>query len=164
MCLRWDYLLVFEILFQGNAARHDGCELDVVHKICAGIFGQVFFDDLASKKANPSDKASDGCGVEYRLHELVVRHGEVYLGFSFSSVLSQLLQQTNVQSSSLQVCFKMTLFIMSQVNFAAVQLTPQSLFKTNLFVSNIIIDIPPIAAPVRKACTQSAMVEVYIVF
>ena len=31
--------------------------------------------------ANPSDKASDGCGIEYRLHELVVRHGEVYLGF-----------------------------------------------------------------------------------
>ena len=81
MRLRWDYLLVLEILLQGNAARHDGCELDVVHKICAGVFGQVFFDDLASKKANPSDKASDGCGVDYRLHELVVRHGEVYVGF-----------------------------------------------------------------------------------
>ena len=81
MRLRWDYLLVLEILLQGDAARHDGCELDVVHKICAGVFGQVFFDDLASKKANPSDKASDGRGVDYRLHELVVRHGEVYLGF-----------------------------------------------------------------------------------
>ena len=81
MCLRWDYLLVLEILLQGDAARHDGCELDVVHKICAGVFGQVFFDYLASKKANPSDKASDGRGVHYRLHEFVVRHGEVYLGF-----------------------------------------------------------------------------------
>ena len=81
MRLRWDYLLVLEILLQGDAARHDGCELDVVHKICAGVFGQVFFDDLASKKANPSDKASDGRGVDYRLHEFVVRHGEVYLGF-----------------------------------------------------------------------------------
>ena len=81
MRLRWDYLLVLEILLQGNAARHDGCELDEVHKICAGVFGQVFFDDLASKKANPSDNASDGRGVDYRLHELVVRHGEVYLGF-----------------------------------------------------------------------------------
>ena len=81
MRLRWEYLLVLEILFQGNAARHDGCELDVVHKICAGVFGQVFFDDLASKKANPSDKSGDGRGVHYRLHELVVRHGEVYLGF-----------------------------------------------------------------------------------
>ena len=82
MCLHigWDYLLVLEILLQGDAARHDGCELDVVHKICAGVFGHVFFDDLASKKANPSDKASDDRGVEYRLHELVVRHGEVYLG------------------------------------------------------------------------------------
>ena len=81
MRLRWEYLLVLEILLQGDAARHDGCELDVVHSICAGVFGQVFFDDLASNPANPSDKASDGCGVEYRLHQLVVRHGEVYLGF-----------------------------------------------------------------------------------
>ena len=81
MRLRWDYLLVLEILLQGDAARHDGCELDVVHKICAGVFGQVFFDDLASNPANTSDKASDGRGVHYRLHELVVGHGEVYLGF-----------------------------------------------------------------------------------
>ena len=77
----WEYLLVLEILLQGDAARHDGCELDVVHSICAGVFGQVFFDDLASNPTNPSDKASDGCGIKYRLHELVVRHGEVYLGF-----------------------------------------------------------------------------------
>ena len=83
MRLRWDYLLVLEILLQGDAARHDGCELDVVHKICAGVFGQVFFDNFASKKSNSSDKASDGCSVDDRLHELVVRHGEVYLGFSF---------------------------------------------------------------------------------
>ena len=76
-----EYLLILEILLQGDAARHDGCELDVVHGISAGVFGQVFFDDLASNPANPSDKASDGCGVEYRLHELVVRHGEVYIGF-----------------------------------------------------------------------------------
>ena len=76
-----EYLLVLEILLQGDAARHDGCELDVVHSICAGVFSQVFFDYLASNPANPSDKASDGCGVEYRLQELVVRHGEVYLGF-----------------------------------------------------------------------------------
>ena len=70
-----EYLLVLEILLQGDAARHDGCELDVVHSICAGVFGQVFFNDLASNPANPSDKAGDGRGVEYRLHELVVRHG-----------------------------------------------------------------------------------------
>ena len=75
-----EYLLILEILLQGDAARHDGCELDVVHGISAGVFGQVFFDDLASIPANSSDKASDGCGVEYRLHELVVRHGEVYIG------------------------------------------------------------------------------------
>ena len=81
MRLRWDYLLVLEILLQGDAARHDGCELYVVHKICAGVFGQVFFDNFASNPANTSDKASDGRGVHYRLHELVVRHGEVYLGF-----------------------------------------------------------------------------------
>ena len=82
-----EYLLVLEILLQGDAARHDGCELDVVHGTSAGVFGQVFLEDLASDPANPSDKTGDGCGVEERLHELVVGHGGVYLGvqFSFSS-------------------------------------------------------------------------------
>ena len=78
-----EYLLVLLILLQGDAACHDGCELDVVHDIGAGVFGQVFLDDLAPNPTDPSDKASDGCGVEERLHELVVRHGVVYLGFSF---------------------------------------------------------------------------------
>ena len=77
----WEYLLVLQILLQGDAARHDGCELNVVHDIGTGVFGQVFFDDLAPNPANPSDKAGDGCSVEERLHELVVRHGGVYLGF-----------------------------------------------------------------------------------
>ena len=91
-----EYLLILEILLQGDAARHDGCELDVVHGIGAGVFGQVFFDDLASNPTNPSDKAGDGRGVEYRLHELVVRHGEVYIGFKIhfqplSSYLHRLL-------------------------------------------------------------------------
>ena len=91
-----EYLLVLEILLQGDAARHDGCELDVVHGIGAGVFGQVFFDDLASNPTNSSDKASDGRGVEERLHELVVRHGELYIGFKIhfqplSSYLHRLL-------------------------------------------------------------------------
>ena len=92
MCLHigWEYLLVLEILLQGDAARHNGCELDVVHEIGAGVFGQVFFDDLTSNPANPSDKAGDGRGVEYRLHELVVRHGEVYLGFKIRVLLPHL--------------------------------------------------------------------------
>ena len=74
-----EYLLVLKILLQGDTSRHDGCELDVVHGIGAGVFGKVFFDDLASNPANPGDKIGDGCGVEDRLHELVVRHGEVYI-------------------------------------------------------------------------------------
>ena len=81
------YLLVFKILLQRNAARHNGCELDVVHGIGAGVFGQVFFNDLATNPANPGDKAGDGCGVEERLHELVVRHGVVYIGFRFDVLL-----------------------------------------------------------------------------
>ena len=65
-----EYLLVIQVFLQGDAARHDGCELDVVHGIGAGVFGQVFFDDLAPNPTNPSDKAGDGCSVEERLHEL----------------------------------------------------------------------------------------------
>ena len=79
----WKYLLIIQVFLQGNAASHDGCELDVVHSICAGVFGQVFFDDFAPNPTNPSNKASDGCGVEERFDELVVRHGGVYLGFIF---------------------------------------------------------------------------------
>ena len=74
----WKYLLILQVFLQGDAASHDGCELDVVHSICTGVFGQVFFDDFAT---NPSDKASNGCGVEERFDELVVRHGGVYIGF-----------------------------------------------------------------------------------
>ena len=59
-----EYLLVLEILLQCDAARHDDCELDVVHSTSAGVFGQVFLDDLAPNPANPSDKAGNGCGVE----------------------------------------------------------------------------------------------------
>ena len=77
----WEYFLVLQILLQRDAASHDDCELDVVHRIGAGVFGQVFLDDLAPNPANPSDKAGDGCGVKERLHELVVGHGGVYLGF-----------------------------------------------------------------------------------
>ena len=79
-----EYLLVLQILFQGDAARYNDCELAVVHGIGAGVFGKVFFDDLACNPANPSDKAGDGCGVEERLHELVARHGGVYLGVFFA--------------------------------------------------------------------------------
>ena len=47
----WEYLLILQILLQGDAARHDGCELDVVHSIGAGIASKVFFDDFL---ANPA--------------------------------------------------------------------------------------------------------------
>ena len=89
-----EYLLVLKILLKRDAARHDGCELDVVHGICAGVFGKVFFDDLAANPANPSDKAGDGCGVEERLHELVVRHGVVYIGFKFAVFLRSQCEST----------------------------------------------------------------------
>ena len=79
----WEDFLVLQVFLQCDAAGHDGCELDVVHNICTGVFGQVFFDDFAANPSNPSDKASDGCGVEERFDELVVRHGGVYLEFIF---------------------------------------------------------------------------------
>ena len=96
----WEYLLVLQILLQGDAARHDGCELDVVHRIGAGVFGQVFFDDLAPNPANPSDQPCDGCGVEKRLHELVVRHGGVYLGFQLLLFLQASSSSSYSASSS----------------------------------------------------------------
>ena len=74
----WQYLLVFEVFLKGDAASHDGCELNVVHRAGAEVASKVFFDDFLSNPSNPSDKASDGCGVEERFDELVVRHGGGY--------------------------------------------------------------------------------------
>ena len=70
----WEYLLVLQVFLQRDAACHDGCELDVVHRAGAGIASKVFFDDFLANPANPSDKAGDGRGVEDRFDELVVRH------------------------------------------------------------------------------------------
>ena len=70
----WEYLLVFQVFLQRDAACHDGCELDVVHRDGAGIASKVFFDDFLANPTNPSDKACDSCSVEDRFDELVVRH------------------------------------------------------------------------------------------
>ena len=70
----WEYFLVLQAFLQRDAARHDGCELNVVHSIGAGVASKVFFNDFLSNPANTSDKACDSCGVEDRFDELVVRH------------------------------------------------------------------------------------------
>ena len=70
----WKYFLVLQVFLQGDAASHGGCELDVVHQAGTRVASEVFFDDLSANSSNPSDKASDGCGVEERFDELVVRH------------------------------------------------------------------------------------------
>ena len=71
----WKYFLVLQVFLQGDAANHGGCELDVVHQAGTRVAREVFFDNFFANPSNPGDKASDGCGVEYRFDELVVRHG-----------------------------------------------------------------------------------------
>ena len=71
----WEDFLVLQVFLQRNAARHSGCELDVVHQAGTRVASEVFFDDLFANPPNPGDKASDGCGVEERFYELVVGHG-----------------------------------------------------------------------------------------
>ena len=71
----WEDFLVLQVFLQRDAARHGGCELDVVHQAGTRVGSEVFFDGLFANPSNPSDKASDGCGVEERFDELVVRHG-----------------------------------------------------------------------------------------
>ena len=171
MRLRWDYLLVLEILFQGDAARHDGCELDVVHKICAGVFGQVFFNYLATKKANPSDKASDGRGVHYRLHELVVRHGEVYLGVHFILLA---LELQPVSATVPKAAVTAIVFSSKTSSCGAnapirrvlmtVVLTAAKVFRTILLTLIITNVVPQTATPKAAARTNLSMVKVYIVF
>ena len=71
----WEDFLVLQVFLQRNAARHGGCELEVVHQAGTRVGSEVFFDGLFTNPSNPCDKGGDGCGVEDRLHELVVRHG-----------------------------------------------------------------------------------------
>ena len=148
----WEDFLVLQVFFQGDAASHDGCELDVVHNICTGIFGQVFFDDFATNPANPSNKASDGCSVEERFDELVVRHGvsihRVYFQDSFDS-----------SSSSYSGCVihSTAAFAMSQVISVAGQLTRQSVCMTLLFIATTAEVNPPTAIPVRAPFITTSM-------
>ena len=69
----WEDFLVLQVFLQRDAARHGGCEFDVVHQAGTGVASEVFFDDLFADPPNTGDKASDGCCVEERFHELVVR-------------------------------------------------------------------------------------------
>ena len=71
----WEDFLVLQVFLHRNAARHGRCELDVVHQAGTRVASEVFFDHLFDNPSNPSDKASNGCGVEDRFDELVVRHG-----------------------------------------------------------------------------------------
>ena len=42
----WKNFLVLQVFLQGDAARHGGCELDVVHQAGTRVASEVFFDDL----------------------------------------------------------------------------------------------------------------------
>ena len=74
----WKYFLVLQVFFQGDAASHDGGELDVVHQAGTGVASKVFFDDFFANPSNPGDKASDGCGVEVSLTGLLSAMGVRY--------------------------------------------------------------------------------------
>ena len=67
-------LLILEILFQREAASHDGGEFCIIHDIAAGVAGEVFFHDLFSNPANAGGNAGKSCGIHDCFHKLVVRH------------------------------------------------------------------------------------------
>ena len=46
--------MVNEILFERNAARHDGSELHVVHRTAAGIGSEVFFHHFFAIQSMPA--------------------------------------------------------------------------------------------------------------
>ena len=71
----WEDFLVLQVLLQRDAASHDGCEINVVYQADTRVGSEVFVDGLFANPSNPCDKAGDGCGVEDRLHELVIGHG-----------------------------------------------------------------------------------------
>ena len=164
----WKYLLILQVFLQGDAASHNGCELDVVHNICTGIFGMVFFDDFATNPSNPSNKSSDGCGVEERFDELVVRHGGVYLGFIFQDSFGS--ESSSYSSSSPSVCAAPSTrslmfgtahsaddFAMTQTVSAARQLNRQSAFAAIMFALTTTAANPPAAIPIRAPFIATSM-------
>ena len=70
-------LLILEILFQREAASHDGGEFGIIHDIGARVVGEVFFHDLFSNPANAGGNAGKSCGVHDCFHKLVVRHVDI---------------------------------------------------------------------------------------
>ena len=54
-------ILVFEILFQPDAASHDAGEVGIVHRGAAGIRDEVFFRDVFRNPANAGGNASKSC-------------------------------------------------------------------------------------------------------
>ena len=48
----WKNLLIFEILIQHAAARHDSSELCIVHDVGTGVSSEVLFHHLFCNLAN----------------------------------------------------------------------------------------------------------------
>ena len=66
--------MVIKILFQRDAACHDGGEFDIVHDVAARVGGEVFFRDLFRNPANAGGNAGKSCCVKDCFHKLVVSH------------------------------------------------------------------------------------------
>ena len=66
--------MVFEILFQSDAASHDGGEFGIVHHVAVRVGGEVLFRDLLRNSANAGGNAGKSCCVKDCFHKLVVRH------------------------------------------------------------------------------------------
>ena len=67
--------MVLEVLFEGNAARHDYSELCVVHSTAAGVGGKILFHHLFCDQADAGGEASESYSLDNRFNRLVVRHG-----------------------------------------------------------------------------------------
>ena len=76
--------MVSEILFQREAASHDGGEFGIIHGIVARVVGEVFFLNLFYNPANAGGNAGKSCGVHDCFHKLVVRHVDIIEKIIFS--------------------------------------------------------------------------------
>ena len=79
--------MVFEILFQREAASHDGGEFGIIHDIAAGVVGEVFFHGLFSNPANAGGNAGKSCGAHDCFHKRVVRHVDINEKLFFNFLL-----------------------------------------------------------------------------
>ena len=77
--------MIPDVLFQGSECSHHDSEHYVVHRIAAGVGGEVFFYSLFYTPPDASGQAGKHCRINKSFNKLVVRLGCIYYVTNYSA-------------------------------------------------------------------------------